>query len=149
VQVIVTTQGGTVIDQGRIPLRAKPAAATIQQDRRPRQSGRRGAAQSAVRDEEVPAQGIPAGQATPTDDIPTSQPIIEMEDNLGRTWDSYRLPSSPSRAVYVNGGRAYQDRESGRLQVVRNRSVFPERSQDVTTRERHDEEVRIYDHRRV
>jgi hypothetical protein len=51
--------------------------------------------------------------------------------------------------VYVNGGRAYQDRESGRLQVVRNRSVFAERSQDVTARERHDEEVRLYDHRRV
>jgi hypothetical protein len=147
VQVVVTSQGGTIIEQGRIPLRAKPAAAAIQQDHGPRQSARRGAAQPAVRDKEVVTNQGTA--ATPSDDIPTSQPIIEREDNLGRTWDSYRLPSSPSRAVYVNGGRAYQDRESGRLQVVRNRSVFAERSQDVTARERHDEEVRLYDHRRV
>jgi hypothetical protein len=140
VQVVVRTQGGTVVEQGRIPLRAKPRA--VAGDRRPRQPAARGtAAQPAVRDEErVIAQGT---AAPPPNDIPNSQPIIEREDNLGRTWDSYRLPSSPSRAVYVNGGRAYQDMENGRLQVVRARSVFAERSQDVATMGRRDEEVRL------
>jgi hypothetical protein len=141
VQVVVRTQGGTVVEQGRIPLRAKPRAVAV--DRRTHQPAARGtrAQPPAVRREErVTAKGA---TATPSNDIANSQPIIEREDNLGRTWDSYRLPSSPSRAVYVNGGRAYQDRESGRLQVVRTRSVFAERSQDVATMGRRDEEVRL------
>jgi hypothetical protein len=146
VQVVVTTPGGTIVEQGRVPLRANPHPGPNQEDRRPRQPARRGVAHQAVRDEEDQATTIV--QATPSDDIPSSQPIIDREDNLGRTWDSYRLPSSPSRAVYVNGGRAYQDRESGRLQVVRNESVFVERYQDATARERHDEEVRLTDDHR-
>jgi hypothetical protein len=56
-QAVVTTQGGTVAEQGCVPLHANPRASAIQEDRRPRQPARRDVAQDVAagerHDEEV------------------------------------------------------------------------------------------------